>query len=97
MSDGVTITMDLDVKPEAVEGLAAGLPEMIKETAQFKGFQSIRIVRNGNRILLIEQWDSEDDYKAYIAWRTERGDMDGLGMAVNGVQSGVWPTLIATA
>lgn len=97
MSDGVTITMILDCKPEAVEGLAVGLPEMIKETATKQGFQSIRILRNANKIILVELWDSEADYNAYIAWRTERGDMDGLGQAVNGVELNIWPTLVATA
>jgi quinol monooxygenase YgiN len=97
MSDGVTIIMDLDVKPEVVDGLAAGFPSMIDETAQRKGFRNIRIVRNDNHLLLIEEWDSEQDYRDYIAWRTERGDMDNLGTMVNGSTISVWPTLIHRA
>lgn len=97
MSDGVTIIMTMDVKPEVVDGLAAGFPEMIKDTAKRQGFRSIRIVRSGNKLNLIEEWDSEADYDAYIAWRTERGDMDAMGSMVNGVEKSVWPTLIVRA
>jgi quinol monooxygenase YgiN len=94
MSDGVTIIMTMDVKPEVVDALAAGFPEMIKDTAKRPGFRNIRIVRNGNKLNLIEEWDSEADYDAYIAWRTERGDMDAMGSMVNGVEKSVWPDVI---
>jgi len=97
MSDGITIIMTMDVKPEVIDGLVSGLPAMIKDTAQRPGFRNIRVVRNGNKINLIEEWDSEADYDAYIAWRTERGDMAGMGEMVNGVERSVWPTLIVKA
>ena len=97
MSDGVTIIMTMDVKPEVVDALATGFPEMIKDTAKRPGFRNIRIVRNGNKLNLIEEWDSEADYDAYIAWRTERGEMEALGSMVNGVTKEVWPTLIVKA
>ena len=42
MSDGVTIIMTMDVKPEVVDGLAAGFPEMIKDTAKRPGFPAKR-------------------------------------------------------
>ena len=51
-------------------------------------------MRNGNKINLIEEWDSEADYDAYIAWRTERGEMGAMGQMVNGVEKSVWPDLI---
>lgn len=95
MADGVTIIVTMDVKPEMVDAIAAGFPDMLKDTAQRPGFRNIRVVRNGNKINLIEQWDSEPDYAAYVTWRTERGDMDALGSTVNGVETSVWPTLIA--
>lgn len=95
MSDGVTIIMTMDIKPEMVNAIAASFPEMLKDTAQRPGFRNIRVVRNGNKINLIEEWDSEADYAAYFAWRTERGDMDAIGSMVNGVEKSVWPTLIA--
>jgi quinol monooxygenase YgiN len=99
MSDGVTITMAITLKPEAVEPFCSGMPEMLKDTVKFAGFRDIRVVRNKenpNQVLLIENWDSEDAYKAYIKWRTERGDMDAMAGAVAAPPKlDVWPSLVA--
>jgi quinol monooxygenase YgiN len=99
MSNPVTITLLLDVKPEAVGPLCDGLPEMLKDTKKFKGCRSVRILRhksNPNQIIFVEEWDTEEDYHKYIAWRTERGDMDNFGKALNAPpKMDVWPTLVA--
>lgn len=96
----VMVTLDLDVKPEVIEPMCAGLPEMIKDTAKRPGFIEIRIVRlpGTNRVLFVERWASEQAYHDYIAWRTERGDMDGFaeGLA-SPPQMTVWPVTVATA
>ncbi|WP_340314491.1 antibiotic biosynthesis monooxygenase family protein [Rhizorhabdus argentea] len=97
MSDGVFITMELDVKPEAIDAFANSFKTMIGDTAKFKGFRSLQVLRQGTKMFLFEEWDSEADYGAYIAFRTERGDMDMLESIMNSVQSGVWPTLVASA
>jgi quinol monooxygenase YgiN len=97
MSDGVIILATLDVKSEYVEGMVAIIPEMIKDTAKRPGFRDIRVVRDGNKISLIEEWDSEADYHAYIAWRTERGEIGDMHDKINGVKSSVWRTLVARA
>ena len=81
MSDGVTVTMLLTCKPEAVEGFCGRLPEMLKGTRAFPGFRDVRAIRNmdnPDQVLLIEDWDTAEAYKAYVAWRTETGAMDGL-------------------
>jgi hypothetical protein len=33
-------------------------------------------------VILIEQWASRADYEAYIAFRTERGDMERMAQMV---------------
>lgn len=99
MSD-VMVTLDLDVKAEAIDAMCAGLPEMIKDTAKRPGFIEIRIVRQAgtNRVLFVERWASEQAYNDYIAWRTERGDMDGFAQALNAPpQMTIWATTVATA
>ena len=45
-------------------------------TSTHKGFQSIycSIDRaDPNRLLIIEQWDSKEDYDAYLKWRLDNG------------------------
>lgn len=98
MTDTVTITLTLTLKPEAVEPFCAGLPEAIKETAAFPGFGSIRIVRDGDRVQFIETWATEAAYDAYIAWRTETGMMDQMATLIAAPpQKEVWPLLVAAA
>jgi heme-degrading monooxygenase HmoA len=95
--DGITITFELRLKPEVVSGFLEGFPHMIKETSEFPGFRSIRVVQHKDdpaRVLLVEHWDSEDAYNKYIAWRAERGDFDTLGQVTNSTEVNVWPTLV---
>jgi quinol monooxygenase YgiN len=98
--DGVTITFDFRLRPEAAAPFIQGAPMLLEATAQAKGFRSIRVVQSKDdptRIMFIEQWDSEEDYRGYIAWRTERGDMDAFAQAVVSAETTVWPTLIIEA
>ena len=48
--------------------------------------------------MFIETWDSEQAYHDYIAWRTERGEMDGMAaIAVAPPQLDIWPVKVAQA
>lgn len=97
MSDGVTILLTLDIKPEFVDAFCEGLPAMLKDTATRPGFRNIRVVRAGNKLTFVELWDSEATYDDYLAWRAARGDMESLGSMLNGMDKTVWPTLVASA
>ena len=95
---GVMITFELRLKPEAVSGFLDAVPHLIKESAEFNGFRSIRVVQHNEdpaRILLVELWDSEAAYRSYIAWRTERGDMDNLAQLTISTEANVWSNFIA--
>jgi heme-degrading monooxygenase HmoA len=100
MPDTVTITVLLNLKPEATAIFCAALPEMLKDTRNFPGFRSIRVLKNkadANQLIFIEEWDSEEDYGAYIAWRTERGDMDSsAGAHATPPRIDVWPTVVTS-
>ena len=30
------------------------------------------------KMMIVEQWDSREQYEKYLAWRTERGDVEVL-------------------
>jgi quinol monooxygenase YgiN len=98
MAHGVTVTLEMIFNPGFCDSFCAGLPEMLKETASRPGFRNIRAVRHkddANRVILIEQWDSEKHYQDYVAWRTERGDFEKMGSAVKSMQMNFWPKEIA--
>jgi quinol monooxygenase YgiN len=100
MTNPVTITLVLNFKPEATAPFCAALPEMLKDTKKFPGFQSIRIMKHktdANQVIFIEEWNSEEDYMKYIAWRTGRGDMNAMTTALaSPPKMEVWPTVVAT-
>ncbi|MEZ5689746.1 MAG: antibiotic biosynthesis monooxygenase family protein [Caenibius sp.] len=77
----VLITIALDLKPEGAEDFMKYFEGLLEDTSKRDGFISIRIDRNmqdPNRIILIEEWNEAADYEAYVAWRTERGDMETI-------------------
>ena len=100
MTSPVTITLVLNLKPEATGPFCSALPNMLKDTKKFAGFRSIRIMSSktdANQVIFIEEWSSEEDYMKYIAWRTETGAMDDLASALaSPPKMDVWPTLIAS-
>ena len=72
----VTVTLDLNLKPEAVEPFCTQLKEALVDTRKFPGFVDIYIHRHADdpaRIILIEQWETRAAYDGYVAFRTEGG------------------------
>jgi quinol monooxygenase YgiN len=100
MSEGVIITVDMVIKPEFAEQVAASIPAMFYDTVRFEGFRSIRVVRHKNEpnhLMVIEHWDEEANYKAYMAWRNRNGEMDAALSALVSINTEVWPSQIGFA
>ena len=99
--NGVKVTLKVKLQPEAADGFCAALPEMVKDTAKRPGFRDLCVVRHATEpgtMIFIETWDSEQAYHDYIAWRTERGEMDGMASIVTEPpQLDFWPVVVAAA
>jgi quinol monooxygenase YgiN len=77
----VTVLAQLKTKPGLAESVLTGLKEMLPDTRAFAGCRGLNIVRDvddPDAIALIEEWDERANHEAYLAWRAERGDLDGL-------------------
>lgn len=97
---GVTITIDMTMRPDLAADTIAAIPAMFTDTARFAGFRAIRVVRHATdpgRLLIVEQWDREEDYAAYQAWRNRDGAMDAARAALVAYRCDVWPTLVGKA
>ncbi|UNK81072.1 antibiotic biosynthesis monooxygenase [Sphingopyxis granuli] len=98
---GVIVTVQLRLKPEAVEAFCRDMPRKIDVTATRPGFLGIRVVRHQDEptsFMLIENWASVAAFYDYVAWRNSRGEMGGLQAALDGEMSvEVWSGLIASA
>lgn len=99
MTKDVTITFDITMKPEAAEGFGLMGGQALDGTRTFPGCIEVRIVRHKDdpsRFLFVERWESEEAYRNYIAWRTERGEFQGLQAMATKIETNVWPDVIAT-
>ena len=97
MSDGIIITIDMVIKPELGEAVRAGIPAMMEDTPKFKGFRSIRVVQHEddpNHLLIVEHWDTKEDYAAYNAFRNRDGGQDKAMTALLSYKNDAWPGLI---
>jgi pimeloyl-ACP methyl ester carboxylesterase/quinol monooxygenase YgiN len=84
--EAITVTLLMNVKEGLAEEFVSGLPATIRETSSSPGAQSVRAFRsaeNTHAILFVEEWESEEAFRKYIAWRTERGDMERLGQMLS--------------
>jgi pimeloyl-ACP methyl ester carboxylesterase/quinol monooxygenase YgiN len=84
--EAITVTLLMNVKEGLAEEFVSGLPATIRETSSSPGAQSVRAFRsaeNTHAILFVEEWESEEAFRKYIAWRTERGDMERLGQTLS--------------
>ena len=100
MTDEVTVTFELTLKPEAAEGFSRMDREALEATRSFPGFLEVRIVRHKDapcRFLFIERWVSEEAYRKYIAFRTERGEFQPLLAMATNTEINIWPQTIAWA
>ncbi len=77
----IKVILELNLKPEVADAVVGGFGQMLVDTRAFEGCEEISVVRDQddtNRVLVLEQWATRENYEAYLAWRTERGDMDGI-------------------
>lgn len=77
----ITVTLELTLKPEAVEPFCTQITSALTETRAFPGFVDIAIVRHADdpvRIIFVEQWENRAAYDGYVKFRTETGMMDQM-------------------
>ena len=97
MSDGVVVTVTWLVKDKCIDETIAMLKTFFIETQRRIGFREIRLMLNSveeNSVILLEEWDTIDDFQSYIKYRTESGDLSNLlKMAATSPQISIWNKL----
>ena len=84
------VILDMQVKPEAVDGVKASLKELLPDTRAYDGCQGLDIYEDldqSGHLVFYERWDSKEHYQRYLSWRTETGAMEQLGKALVGPPS----------
>ena len=77
----IDVILDLQVNPENREELLSVFTAILPDTRAYKGCQSVVVTSDEDdihNIVFLEKWDQRSDHESYMAWRTERGDIDKL-------------------
>lgn len=94
MSEGVTVTVAWNIKPEFADSFVEALRGMFPQTRLRAGFRNIRLLRSEgdpNQFLLIEAWDETQNFRDYAQFRVETGDTAKLlAMTASYPEMGVW-------
>lgn len=99
MSGSIRVTFVMDIKAEAAEAVCASFEVMLPDTRAFPGCIAVNAYRSAehpNRVILIEEWDSEEDYGKYLAWRSQDGSLDQMAdFLAAPSQPQIWPIKLA--
>ncbi len=78
----VLVILDCNTNPANTNDFKNFLRDELVHTRGFDGCNSITIHENQDdpdNLVLVQDWDSKEQYEKYLGWRTERGDMAKLG------------------
>jgi quinol monooxygenase YgiN len=81
VSDAVTVTVVFDIKDGSKDQFVTIVQKMFVSLPEHKGFRNNRLLQSPgdrNRFLMIEDWDTAQDFYDYVEFRTIRGEMEVL-------------------
>jgi quinol monooxygenase YgiN len=79
------VSLELKLKPEAVQTLRDTLPAMLPDTRKYPGSKDVRFYLQKDYptvAVAVEHWKTSGHYEKYLAWRTETGAFAKLGELV---------------
>ena len=81
----VTVLLEADVKQGKKQELLDFLTTALPDTRKFAGFINISIHSElqSNKVIFYSQWQQVSNYQNYLAWRTEKGDLNVLSQMLN--------------
>ena len=98
MTDSVTVTVSMTVKPDAVATMLGMIPGLLSGMLEQPGVLGGRALQNPaepTKLLFIDEFETVEASEAYFKWRAERGDLDRLGaLLIAPPQVQVWPASI---
>jgi len=82
-----TVLLEIRVKKELVDGMAAGFKGLFPDTRSFPGCIELFASQNlddPQNFVIVETWESRAAYEKYFAWRVETGVIAALSEQVEG-------------
>ena len=77
----VRVLLEVRAKPGTGNELVAYLRTILPETRAYEGCLGADMLQNrddADNLVLVETWETREQYEKYLAWRRGRGDSDRL-------------------
>ena len=77
----VLVLLEVSLKPENVNDFTNFMKNELHHTRGFDGCNGLTVHKNQDdptNLVIVEDWDSRQQYEKYLAWRTEKGDLEKL-------------------
>ena len=81
----VRVILEVRAKPGTGDELVAFFRSILSETRAYEGCTSVDTLQNrddADNVLLVEEWESHEQYDNYLAWQRDRGTSDRLKQAL---------------
>ena len=75
------VILDVRAKPGTGDELVTFFRSILPETRACEGCTSVDALRNSDdadNVVLVEVWETREQYEQYLAWQRERGTSDRL-------------------
>ena len=86
----VLVLLEVSLRPGNIKDFTDFMKNELHHTRGFDGCNGLTVHKNQDdptNLVIVEDWDSRQQYEKYLAWRTERGDMEKLAAFLAGEPS----------
>ena len=86
----VVVLLHIQFDESKADEYKAALQSMLPDARARKGALKIHMLVDKDQpadVAIYEEWETRADHEAYLAWRTERGDMEKLGSMLRAAPS----------
>jgi len=85
------VIAEFTAAPGKLDELIGFLGEALPDTRKYDGCISldVHLNRDSDTIVMIENWQSQEQYDSYLAWRMETGMIDAIGGLLKGGVEGM--------
>ena len=81
----VRVFLELKANPGTGDELVAFFGSILSDTRAYEGCKSVDVLQNrddADSVVVVEVWDSHEQYEQYLAWQRDRGTSDRLMKAL---------------
>ena len=81
----VRVILEVKARPGTGDEVVAFFRSIMPETRAYEGCTSVDTLQNSDdadNVVLVEEWETREQYEKYLAWQRERGTSDRLKQAL---------------